>query len=98
MLKLKPGLLNCSAVLFETEPCPPAVSVAGPFLLAPIPTIPPPPATEVLTPEGPPPAEPPDTGPLFPVTVPEARLSKRIYYHQKSFAEPLLASSLLALI
>lgn len=76
MLKLKPGLLNCSAVLLETEPCPPAVSVVGPFLLAPIPTIPPPPATEVLAPDVPPLAEPPETGPLFPVTVPKVRLSK----------------------
>ena len=69
MLKLKPGLLNCSAVLFDTEPYPPAVIVVAP-LFAPIPTIPPPAVTDVFTPEAP--ADPPETGPLFPVTVPMA--------------------------
>jgi len=67
-------------------------------LFAPIPTIPPPPVTDVLTPEDPPPApaEPPDTGPLFPVTVPV--FCDKIYtYHQMSFMEALLASSQLAL-
>lgn len=66
MLKLSPGLLNYSAVLLVTckGPIPPVRFV--PVFAAPMPTMPPPAATEVFTV----PADPPETVPALPVTVP----------------------------
>lgn len=73
MLKLNPGLLNCSAVLFVTAPyVPPPAALPVLVPLAPIPTIPAPVIVELLSP-APLPAEltVPVMPPEFPVTVPK---------------------------
>jgi hypothetical protein len=66
-----------------------------PALFAPIPTIPPPAATVVLTPPGPL-VDPPEIDPVLPVTVPINFMISNVY-HQKSFEEALQVFLQLAL-